>query len=164
MLPGFSESPRLSCFQISPKIMAWIEKDIIKRGDYLMIVVEDGIYLDLTFSLSEAAVLERLRPLALGWSVSRVSWSKGFLGIGDKLLIFGSSNNEVPYPILKKQIEDSLNSFWEISAATVRVYTSDRADTPIPATIAEEWTGTLQLIAVTVMVIAIVYGISKFKE
>lgn len=144
--------------------MAWLEKDVIQRGEYLMLIVEDGIYVDLTFSLSESKVLNRLRPLAQGWSVTRVSWSKGVVGIGDKLLIFGVANQQIPSAALKAQAEDSLNSFWEIAAASVKVYTSDRADTPIPQTLAQEWTGTLQLFAVTVMVVAIVYAISQFKE
>jgi hypothetical protein len=144
--------------------VAWVEKDLVQSGEYLMLVLSGGFYLDLTGSLTEEKVMERLRSSLVGWSVTLVKWEKGFLGIGDKLLIFGIANSNIPSSSIAANAEAALNSFWEIAGATARVYVSDRANTPIPATLAQEWTGTLQLVALAVITVAVVYGIRQFKE
>jgi hypothetical protein len=145
--------------------MAWVVRDTIDRGEYLMIQITEGIYLDLTFSLSPDEVMDRLRPLVKGFSITRVIWNKGVLGINDKLLIFGVSNtSQLPNQYVKQQIEDGLNSFWEIANANAIVYVSDNANEPIPADIADKWSGTIQLVAVAVIVVAVVYAFGKFSD
>jgi hypothetical protein len=144
--------------------MAWVQKDIVKNGEYLMLVMSGGFYLDLTNSLTDEKIIERLRPSLANWTVSSVRWEKGFLGIGDRLFIFGRVTNDGPSSSIQFNVESVLNSFWEIAGSTAKVYVSDRSDTPIPETFAQEWTGTLQLVALAVVAVAIVYGIRQFKE
>jgi len=147
--------------------MAWIEKDYTAAGDYLMIVLSGGVYLDLTGTLTEDKVLERLRPSVRGWSVTSVVWNKGILGIGDKLVIYGRATSATPTAEIRLNCAAALNSFWEVAGASARVYVSDGQTVTMPnppASLAEEWSGTLQLMALAVIAVAVVYGIKQVKE
>lgn len=143
--------------------MSWIKQDVIPAGQYLYINVTGGFYVDLLGNLTPEAVADQVRALAQGWTVIEVKWQKGFLGIGDKLVIYGRATRSLITSAVRFEVANAVNAFWQIAGADAEVYISDNLATPPPSE-AGDWTGTVQMVAVAVIVVAVVWGISETRK
>lgn len=142
--------------------MAWEKTDVIAVGRYVQLIKTDGIYLSLPGSATDAEVLDRVRAAAQGWTPSFVEWDRGVLGIGSTLRIFGQAQTTIPSSVIATQAAEALNSFWGMTAVQLQVLNSNNLADPRPA--GSEWTGPLQMIALAVIAVAVVYGIRQIRE
>lgn len=142
--------------------MAWQIQDVVELGKYVQFVKTDGFFLFLPGTATEAEILERVAANAQGWTPSHVKWDRGVLGVGSTLRIYGQVNTSTPSAVLAEQVATALNSFWGFTAVTLQVYTSNVIADPDPS--GSEWAGPLQMIALAVIAVAIVYGIKQLKE
>lgn len=142
--------------------MAWQKLDTVPMGKYILVSKYDDIFLFLPGSATDQEILERVTSAAQGWTPSHVAWDKGVLGFGSTLRIFGQATTNVPALVVATQTATALNSFWGMTAVDVQVYASDSLAAPAPK--GSEWSGTIQVVALAVIALAIVWGVKQVKE
>ena len=145
--------------------MAWLKKDTATTGEVLLIDLVEGWYIGLFGAITQTDVLEAVRAAAVGWNVIRVDWAKGFFGIGDTLRVYGQvKNTTLPTDVIRRQVAEAVNSFWTSGGSDAVVYVGNNAAEPFQPAGGSEWTGTIQIVAILILAIAVVWGISETRK
>jgi len=142
--------------------MSWEKQDVITSGRFILVSKFDSIFVFVPGSATEQDVLERVVSRAIGWTPTHVLWDRGILGIGSTLRIYGRASVSIPSAVVESQTAAALNSFWGMTDVTLQVFSSNTLQAPAPA--GSEWGSTIQLVAVAVIALAIVYGIKQIRE
>jgi hypothetical protein len=144
--------------------MPWQQKDVARAGEFLLISKIDGVWIDPLGSIKAADIIARVREYAAGWTPLSIDLAYGLIfGIDGHLYIFGQATTPIPTADVAGQVRAALDSFFQLAATDVSVSVSDTMSAPVP-TPKGEWSGTLQLIAVAVIVVAVVYGVKQIKD
>lgn len=142
--------------------MAWLPQDIAVPGQYVLVEKIDGIWIDPLGSVKGDELLARVRQYAQGWTPLSIDLDYGFAAIGGYTRFFGKVDSSIPSSVIASQVRAAVDSFWTIAASDFSVSFSNSLD-PV-TTKPSEWSGTLQLIATAVIVVAVVYGIKQIRE
>jgi len=143
--------------------MAWASQDVVSANEYTLATLTGGVWLDPFGTLDIPQMLARLTQYASGWAPLRIEWKHGLFGIGESLQIYGRGLVPTPADAIRNQIIEALNSFWVIAAADVSILVSDSISTVLPAG-GDSWSSTLQIAALAVIAVAVVWGISQIRE
>lgn len=141
--------------------MAWNLQTTAAGGSYLLASVVSGWDLLPFGSASDAEVLERVASYARGWQPSSVQIERGLFGLGGTFRVFGVALADVSTDAVAAQTEQALNSFWTVGAVRVVVQVSTTPTTPPPS---NDWSGTVQMVALAALVLGVVWGISELRK
>lgn len=140
----------------------WTTQQQISNGAYIMATVTSGWNIDLFASVTEPEVLQRVGERARGWQPVSVQWERGLLGVGSTLRVYGQALTVNPAASIQADVEAGLNSFWTIGGVSAVIQTSDTLEQP--PTAIEQWRSTLQIVAVAVIVVGVVWGITQVRK
>lgn len=139
--------------------MAWTNGTTASEGQYIMLQMSNGY---LIGELDQAAMLERLNQKAQGWRVVKVVYDRGAFGVGAALVIYGQAEQTVSLDIVASQAADALNSFWLAGGFQFTVQVSNvLTEPPTPLSQAAN---TLQMVALAVVVVGIVWGVTQLRK
>lgn len=141
--------------------MAWNHQAYASQGNYLMASVVSGWDLLPFGSASEAEIIARVAEYARGWVPVSVQIERGLFGLGGSFRVFGQATVDVSTDLVAAQVEQALNSFWTVGGVRAVVQVSTTLTTPPPS---NDWSGTLQLVAIAVIVVGVVWGISETRK
>jgi hypothetical protein len=143
--------------------MAWRITDVAAAGEYTVATITGGVWIDPFGSVNTAEIMSRLGQYASGWAPLHIEWIHGLFGFGESLKIYGRADSPVATDLVRNQIIEALNSFWVMAATDCQVMVSDSLSTVLPAG-GESWSSSLQLVAVAIIAVAVVWGISQIRE
>lgn len=144
--------------------MSWQKQDVANAGQFVLISKIDGVWVDPFGAITADDILARVREYSQGWTPTNIDLAYGLVfGIDGHLYIFGQVTTATPTAVIAGQTRAALDSFFQLAATDVSVAVSDSMSAPVPSPTGE-WSGTLQLIAVAVIVVAVVYGIKQIKD
>jgi hypothetical protein len=138
----------------------WTNQENIAPGKFLLIQRTDGVFIDPFASVSSLEMQTRINQFARGWRVTHITWKNGLFGFFGSVEIYGITTAMVQSVAVQTEASAALNSFFAIAFADVSVLSADSL-TPPPG---EKFSETVALVATAVIVVALVWGISKIKE
>jgi len=144
--------------------MAWMNQDVAGPGQYLLLKQTGGVWIDPFGTVQADEILQRVRQFAVGWSPTRIDLQFGYLlGIGGHTYIFGRAESAVATELVQAQVQTAMDSFLTISNSAFSVAVSDSDSDAVPDG-KDQWAGTLQIIAIAVIAVAVVYGVKQLRE
>lgn len=143
--------------------MAWMKQDVAGAGQFLLLKQTGGIWVDPFGTVQADELLQRVQQFAVGWSPTRIDLQFGLFGLGGHTYIFGRADSPVATELVEAQTRAAFDSFLTISQSAFTAAVSNSDSDAIPDG-QNEWAGTLQLIAVAVIAVAVVYGIKQLRE
>lgn len=141
----------------------WQPAEIARTGQYVLVSKIDGIWIDPLGSVKADDLISRVRERAQGWEPLSIDLDYGFLFNSGHTHFFGKTNSAISTAEIASQVREAVDSFWTIAVSDFSVLVSDTL-IPAPEPRKNEWSGTLQLIATAVIVVAIVYGLKQIRE
>jgi len=143
--------------------MAWMKQDVAGAGQFVLLKQTGGVWIDPFGTVQADELLQRVQQYAVGWSPTRIDLQFGFAGLGGHTYIFGRVDSPVATDIVEAQTRAAFDSFLTISQSAFSVAVSNSDSDAIPEG-QNEWAGTLQIIALAVIAVAVVYGIKQLRE
>jgi len=143
--------------------MAWMKQDVAGAGQFVLLKQTGGVWIDPFGTVQADELLQRVQQFAVGWSPTRIDLQFGLFGLGGHTYIFGRADSPVATDLIEAQTRAAFDSFLTISQSAFTVAVSNSESDAIPDG-QNEWAGTLQIIAVAVIAVAVVYGIKQLRE
>lgn len=143
--------------------MSWFLTDVIPAGKFILATQLTGYRLDPFGVITVNDLEQRVREIAQGWALSSIDLDFGVFGIGAHTYIFGRAQTDIPAATVNSQLKAAFDSFLLLGGSDFRIQVSDNLSEPVPNQ-NNEWAGTLQLVAIAVIAVAVVYGVRQLKE
>jgi hypothetical protein len=144
--------------------MSWDFLYDIPTGYYVAVEMVDGVWIDPFGSVKGDDLLAAVRSNAQGWSPIRIDLDYGNFLFKGRTIVYGRADTAISAAAVNAQTRLAFDSFIPIAATDFVVKASQTLDAAPPKTGTSEWAGTLQLIAIAVIAVAVVYGIRQLKE
>ena len=141
----------------------WNIQDVVPAGKFILAVQLTGYRVDPFGSVTVNEIEQRVREYADGWSLSSIDLDFGIFGVGAHTYVYGQAETDIPAATVNSQIKAAFDSFLLMGGSDFRIQVSDNRSDPVPNG-SNEWTGTIQLVAIAVIAVAVVYGIRQIKE